>query len=108
MASERLIWETAKSSRHFFMVEPGLLERIISPAILLAKTSLRPGDTDIKYFLSTCTPPSKLRYKTIALFPRTKQKTKGLPLKKKGVKLAIKHGFALLTLELALTHMSDY
>jgi hypothetical protein len=28
------------------MVAPGLLERIISPAILLPKTSLRLGDTD--------------------------------------------------------------
>jgi hypothetical protein len=31
------------------MVDPGLPERIISPAILLAKTSLRLGDTDIKW-----------------------------------------------------------
>jgi hypothetical protein len=68
MASERLIWETAKSSRHFFIVEPDLLERIISPAILLAKTSLRLGDTDMKQFPSACTLPSKWRYKTIALF----------------------------------------
>jgi hypothetical protein len=30
------------------MVEPGLLERIISPAIRLAKTSIRLGDTDVK------------------------------------------------------------
>jgi hypothetical protein len=48
MASERLICEIAKSSRHLRMVAPGLLERIISPAILLAKTSLRLGDTDMK------------------------------------------------------------
>jgi hypothetical protein len=45
--SERLIWETAKSSRHFRMVEPGLLERIISPAILLAKTSRIRGERDM-------------------------------------------------------------
>jgi hypothetical protein len=32
------------------MVAPGLLERIISPAILRAKTSLRLGDTDINGF----------------------------------------------------------
>jgi hypothetical protein len=50
------------------MVEPGLPERIISPAILLAKTSLNPGDMDMK-FLSACTLPSKLRYKTVAFFP---------------------------------------
>jgi hypothetical protein len=33
------------------MVEPGLLERMISPAILLARTSLRLGDTDMGIFL---------------------------------------------------------
>ena len=48
IVSDRLSWETAKSSRHLRIVEPGLLERIISPAILLPKTSLRPGDTDMK------------------------------------------------------------
>ena len=45
--SDRLVWETAKSSRHLRMVEPGLLERIISPAILLAKTSRIRGERDI-------------------------------------------------------------
>jgi hypothetical protein len=49
IVSESVVWETAKSSRHFLMVDPGLPERIISPAILLAKTSLRLGDTDIKW-----------------------------------------------------------
>jgi hypothetical protein len=34
-----VVWETAKSSRHFRIVEPDLPERIISPAILRAKTS---------------------------------------------------------------------
>jgi hypothetical protein len=48
IVSESVIWETAKSSRHFRIVAPGLPERIISPAILLAKTSLRLGDTDMK------------------------------------------------------------
>jgi hypothetical protein len=38
------------------MVGPGLPERIISPAILLAKTSLNPGDTDIKRFLCLYSP----------------------------------------------------
>jgi hypothetical protein len=70
IVSDKLIWETAKSSRHLRMVEPGLAERIISPAILLAKTSLNPGDTDMK-FLSACTLPSKLGYKTVAFFPES-------------------------------------
>jgi hypothetical protein len=48
IVSERVSWDTAKSSRHLRMVAPGLLERIISPAILLAKTSLRLGDTDVE------------------------------------------------------------
>lgn len=48
--SERRIWETAKSSRHFRMVAPGLLESMISPAILLARTELRGlGGVDICY-----------------------------------------------------------
>ena len=48
----RLIWDMAKRSRHFFIVEPGLLERMISPAILRARTSLRLGDTvDMGYSL---------------------------------------------------------
>src|SRR5512138_2149556 len=55
MVSERLVCETAKSSRHLRIVEPGLLESIISPAILRASTSLRLGDTDIKRFLPVCT-----------------------------------------------------
>jgi hypothetical protein len=51
--SESLIWETAKSSRHFLMAAPGLLERIISPAILLAKTeSRRLGEAAMKPSLS--------------------------------------------------------
>jgi hypothetical protein len=45
--SERLVCETAKSSRHFRMVAPGLFERIISPAILRARTSRTLGDTDM-------------------------------------------------------------
>ena len=48
MTSERLSCETAKSSRHFLMVVPGLAESMISPAILLAKTSRVLGDTDMR------------------------------------------------------------
>lgn len=62
----RLIWDMAKSSRHFFMVEPGRLERMISPAILRARTSLRLGDTvDMAAFLCLYL-PSGLKYKTVS------------------------------------------
>jgi hypothetical protein len=44
--SESLVWDTAKSSRHLRMVAPGLFERMISPAIRLARTSRKLGDTD--------------------------------------------------------------
>ena len=67
MASERLVCETAKSSRHLRIVEPGLLERMISPAILRAKTSLRLGDTDISdsFYLHSSL---SLEYKTVPFF----------------------------------------
>ena len=53
IVSDRVIWETAKSSRHLRIAVPGLLERIISPAILLAKTSLKPGETDMGVVLDS-------------------------------------------------------
>src|SRR3990170_6981468 len=46
-----VICETANSSRHFRMVAPGLPERIISPAILRAKTSRMLGETDMRWLL---------------------------------------------------------
>src|SRR3972149_7960287 len=65
--SERLICETANNSRHFRMVAPGLLEKIISPAILRAKTSRILGETDKRFpRASTCARCIK-RYR----FPRT-------------------------------------
>jgi len=50
-----------KSSRHFRIVTPGFPERIISPAILLAKTSRVLGEIDISVlsgsFLQTSIKP---------------------------------------------------
>src|SRR3990170_401915 len=57
--SARVIWLTANSSRHFRIVPPGLPERMISPAILRAKTSRMLGETD------TATVPSCIHSRTV-------------------------------------------
>jgi hypothetical protein len=44
--SAKVICETAKSSRHIRIVPPGFPDRMISPAILRAKTSRMLGETD--------------------------------------------------------------
>jgi hypothetical protein len=44
--SDKRICETAKSSRHFLMVAPGLPEIIISPAMRRANTMRTLGETD--------------------------------------------------------------
>src|SRR4030066_1117864 len=57
--SASVIWLTANSSRHFRIVPPGLPERMISPAILRAKTSRMLGETD------TATVPSCIHSRTV-------------------------------------------
>jgi hypothetical protein len=52
------------------MVAPGLFERIISPAILRARTSRILGDTDMQMLLEFAELPLKetVKYKTIPIF----------------------------------------
>src|SRR4030067_1940137 len=57
--SAKVIWLTANNSRHFRIVPPGLPERIISPAILRAKTSRMLGETD------TAQVPSCIHLRTV-------------------------------------------
>jgi hypothetical protein len=44
--SDKRICETAKSSRHFRMVAPGLPDRMISPAMRRANTMRTLGEID--------------------------------------------------------------